>query len=147
MSDDISTEAERVKFLQAAAQIMLAKARMKLNLKRLYAADGTAVRELLKLAELLHRATQTAASNDEVRQQRGALRTAARRRTTQHCLQRGSHDSAPPRSCRGIHCASIASAAGPTGCLWHQPALYKTHSALLCCLCRMPQTQQTQQQP
>ncbi|WIA16840.1 hypothetical protein OEZ85_013776 [Tetradesmus obliquus] len=65
MSDDISTEAERVKFLQAAAQIMLAKARMKLNLKRLYAADGTAVQELLKLAELLHRATQTAASNDE----------------------------------------------------------------------------------
>ncbi|KAF6264738.1 Clusterin-associated protein-1 [Scenedesmus sp. NREL 46B-D3] len=65
MSDDISTEAERVKFLQAAAQIMLAKARMKLNLKRLYAADGAAVRELLKLAELLHRATQTAVSNDE----------------------------------------------------------------------------------
>jgi clusterin-associated protein 1 len=66
MSDDISTEAERVKFLQTAAQIMLAKARMKLNLKRLYAADGTAVRELLKLAELLHRATQTTSSNDEV---------------------------------------------------------------------------------
>jgi hypothetical protein len=66
MSDDISTEAERVKFLQTAAQIMLAKARMKLNLKRLYAADGTAVRELLKLAELLHRATQTASSTDEV---------------------------------------------------------------------------------
>eukprot|EP00775_Hariotina_reticulata_P012904 gene12904-13030_t len=68
ISDDISTEGDRVKFLQSIAQIALAKARMKLNLKKLYAADGTAVRELLKLAELLYKATQTANSNEEVEQ-------------------------------------------------------------------------------
>jgi len=50
-----------VKF-QSIAQIALAKARMKLNLKKLYAADGNAVRELLKLAELLYKATKTAST-------------------------------------------------------------------------------------
>lgn len=67
ISDDISTEADRVKFLQSIAQVTLTKARMKLNLKRLYAADGAAVKELLKLAELLYKATQTANSTEEVR--------------------------------------------------------------------------------
>lgn len=66
ISDDISTEADRVRFLQSIAQITLTKARMKLNLKKLYAADGSAVRELLKLAALLYKATQTANSIDEV---------------------------------------------------------------------------------
>jgi clusterin-associated protein 1 len=66
VSDDISTESDRVKFLQSIAHIALAKARMKLNLKKLYAADGNAVRELLKLAELLYKATKTASSNEEV---------------------------------------------------------------------------------
>ena len=64
--DDISTETERVKFLQATAQIMLTKARIKLNIKRLYSADGLAVKELLKVASLLHKATQKAAVEDEV---------------------------------------------------------------------------------
>lgn len=46
---------------------MSTKARMKLNLRRLYAADGQAVRELLKLAGLLLRATQSAEAQEEVR--------------------------------------------------------------------------------
>jgi hypothetical protein len=46
---------------------MLTKARMKLNIKRLYAADGQAVRELLKLASLLCKATQSAEQEGEVR--------------------------------------------------------------------------------
>ncbi|KAG2497345.1 hypothetical protein HYH03_004506 [Edaphochlamys debaryana] len=65
INDDISTEGDRVKFLQSVAQVMLTKARMKLNIKRLYAADGNAVKELLKLATLLYKATSKAADNDD----------------------------------------------------------------------------------
>ncbi|EFJ45063.1 hypothetical protein VOLCADRAFT_82453 [Volvox carteri f. nagariensis] len=65
ISDDISTEADRVKFLQSVAQVMLTKARMKLNIKRLYAADGNAVKELLKLATLLYKATSKAGDMDD----------------------------------------------------------------------------------
>ncbi|KXZ51874.1 hypothetical protein GPECTOR_11g31 [Gonium pectorale] len=64
IADDISTEADRVKFLQSVAQVMLTKARMKLNIKRLYAADGNAVKELLKLATLLYKATSKAGDTD-----------------------------------------------------------------------------------
>ena len=45
---------------------------MKLNIRRLYAADGQAVRELLKLAGLLLRATQSAEAQDEVSRGPGA---------------------------------------------------------------------------
>lgn len=45
---------------------MLTKARMRLNLRRLYAADGQAVRELNKLAGLLLRAARSADAGDEV---------------------------------------------------------------------------------
>ena len=66
LQDDISTETERVKFLQSVAQVMLTKARMKLNIKKLYSADGLAVKELLKVASLLYKATSTATNVDEV---------------------------------------------------------------------------------
>lgn len=46
---------------------MLLKARVKLNIKRLYAADGSAVRELLKIASLLYKAARSAGTNAEVR--------------------------------------------------------------------------------
>lgn len=72
--DDIDSEDARVEFLTAAAhvsarvatrtrfmlkcmapwQVLAAKARIKLNLRRLYAADGHAVKELLKVATLLY---------------------------------------------------------------------------------------------
>lgn len=68
LSDDISTESERVRFLQAVAAITMSKTRTRLNLKKLYSADGAAVRELLKLAELLHKAMHTVSSYQEVRQ-------------------------------------------------------------------------------
>lgn len=67
ISDEISTEKERVDFLQAVAQVMLTKARTKLNIRKLYAADGLAVKELLKIASLLYKATQKATVDDEVR--------------------------------------------------------------------------------
>ena len=38
-----------------AMQLFATKARLKLNPKRLYAADGTAVREMLKIAQMLNR--------------------------------------------------------------------------------------------
>jgi clusterin-associated protein 1 len=47
---------------------MYIKARLKLNIKRLYAADGKAVRELLKLADLLYTASLCAKADPEVRQ-------------------------------------------------------------------------------
>jgi hypothetical protein len=54
---------------------MLTKARMKLNIKRLYSADGNAVRELLKIASLLYQATRQATTEGEVRTNaHGALR-------------------------------------------------------------------------
>eukprot|EP00472_Partenskyella_glossopodia_P009653 CAMPEP_0197523152 /NCGR_PEP_ID=MMETSP1318-20131121/8144_1 /TAXON_ID=552666 /ORGANISM="Partenskyella glossopodia, Strain RCC365" /LENGTH=440 /DNA_ID=CAMNT_0043075755 /DNA_START=119 /DNA_END=1441 /DNA_ORIENTATION=- len=55
VSDDISTEKARVDFLKAIAQTMAVKARIKLNIKALYRADGFAVRELLKIAQVLHK--------------------------------------------------------------------------------------------
>lgn len=54
ISDDISTEDKRIDFLQSVAQIVLKKARIKLNTKKLYQADGHAVRELLKLCTVLY---------------------------------------------------------------------------------------------
>lgn len=66
ISEEITTEADRVKFLQTIAQVMISKARMKLNIKKLYAADGAAVKELLKVASLLYKATQKAGDMDEV---------------------------------------------------------------------------------
>jgi clusterin-associated protein 1 len=64
--DDIDTPQERVQFLQGVAQAMFVKARIKLNIKRLYAADGRAVRELLKLANLLYRASMQVGADPEV---------------------------------------------------------------------------------
>ena len=55
------------------AQIMLTKARMKLNIKRIYAADGVAVRELLKVASLLYKATEKATNEEEVSPQAGQI--------------------------------------------------------------------------
>ena len=65
ISDEISTESDRVLFLKSTAKIMLAKARVKLNLKRLYGADGYAVRELLKIANMLRDATTKAEAQAE----------------------------------------------------------------------------------
>ncbi|EEH60284.1 uncharacterized protein MICPUCDRAFT_13487, partial [Micromonas pusilla CCMP1545] len=64
VEDDISTETDRVRFLKSVAAVFLSKARIKLNLKRLYAADGLAVKELLKIANLLYQATAKADEDD-----------------------------------------------------------------------------------
>ena len=56
---DIRTEQDRVAFLKSVAEQLLVKARVKLNLKNLYASNGFAVRELLKVATLLPTPTPT----------------------------------------------------------------------------------------
>jgi len=65
IGDDIDTEDDRVNFITGISRQMLLKARVKLNCKRLYAADGRAVKELLKLARILYDAHQYKASEED----------------------------------------------------------------------------------
>ena len=58
VSDCIEKEDDRVDFLTTAAKELATKAKIKLNTKRLYAADGRAVKELLKVATMLYSASQ-----------------------------------------------------------------------------------------
>ncbi len=53
--ESINSETARVQFLVAIASAMASKARVKLNPRNLYAADGLAVKEMLKLARLIYR--------------------------------------------------------------------------------------------
>jgi clusterin-associated protein 1 len=55
ISDRVEFENERVEFLTEISSLLASKARLKLNTKKLYASDGRAVQELLKLASLLYR--------------------------------------------------------------------------------------------
>jgi len=64
ISDDISTETARVEFLKSVAQTMLSKAHVKLSIKQLYRADGYAVKELLKISNLLYQASRTKKQTD-----------------------------------------------------------------------------------
>merc|ERR1719473_2100760 len=63
--DEIRTENDRVAFLKSVAEQLLVKARVKLNLKNLYSSNGFAVRELLKVATLLHDAYRNASADAE----------------------------------------------------------------------------------
>ncbi|XP_042684179.1 clusterin-associated protein 1 isoform X3 [Centrocercus urophasianus] len=56
---DVETEQDRVFFIKAVAQFMATKAHIKLNTKKLYQADGYAVRELLKVTSVLYGAMNT----------------------------------------------------------------------------------------
>ena len=58
ISDEIETEDDRVTFLITIAQAMAVKAKIQLNAKRLYAADGKAVKELLKISSMLYSASR-----------------------------------------------------------------------------------------
>ncbi|NWI86795.1 CLUA1 protein, partial [Pitta sordida] len=56
---DVDTEQDRVFFIKAVAEFMATKAHLKLNTKKLYQADGYAVKELLKVTSVLYRAMNT----------------------------------------------------------------------------------------
>lgn len=58
VAEEIDTEDDRIEFLTQVASEVLAKARIRLNPKKLYAADGFAVKELLKLARVLYEASR-----------------------------------------------------------------------------------------
>ena len=68
ISSDVDTEQDRVIFIKSVAHLMATKAHVKLNTKKLYGADGYAVKELLKIASLLYEAMKsTQESSDEDR--------------------------------------------------------------------------------
>ncbi|KAG1669353.1 Clusterin-associated protein 1 [Nymphon striatum] len=71
MPSEIDTEQDRVIFIRSVAQFMLSKAGIKLNTKRLYQADGYAVKELLKISSILYNAMKSNAldmSSDDIGQ-------------------------------------------------------------------------------
>ncbi|KAJ0410743.1 hypothetical protein ATCC90586_006846 [Pythium insidiosum] len=58
LTEEIDTEEDRVQFITMVATEVLVKARIRLNPKKLYAADGFAVKELIKLARVLYEASR-----------------------------------------------------------------------------------------
>ncbi|OAD61935.1 Clusterin-associated protein 1 [Eufriesea mexicana] len=54
ISGEHNTEEERISLIRAVAEFMALKTNVKLNTKKLYQADGYAVKELLKVATLLY---------------------------------------------------------------------------------------------
>ncbi|KAJ3192674.1 Clusterin-associated protein 1 [Irineochytrium annulatum] len=65
ISDDVSSEQDRIIFIKSIATFMAPKAHIKLNTRKLYMADGYAVKELLKLATLLYDASMSKLGADD----------------------------------------------------------------------------------
>ncbi|CAL8285136.1 unnamed protein product [Merluccius merluccius] len=59
LPSDLDTETDRIFFIKAVAQFMATKAHIRVNTKRLYQADGYAVKELLKISSVLYNAMKT----------------------------------------------------------------------------------------
>eukprot|EP00746_Dinoflagellata_sp_MGD_P155007 gnl/MRDRNA2_/MRDRNA2_85161_c7_seq1.p1 gnl/MRDRNA2_/MRDRNA2_85161_c7~~gnl/MRDRNA2_/MRDRNA2_85161_c7_seq1.p1 ORF type:complete len:428 (+),score=122.20 gnl/MRDRNA2_/MRDRNA2_85161_c7_seq1:109-1392(+) len=59
IDDDISTEAKRVAFLKSAVEKVVLKTGIRMNPRKLYQADGYAVKELIKLVEKLSEAQRS----------------------------------------------------------------------------------------
>merc|ERR1719231_1903080 len=66
ISDNIESEDDRVEFLTSISTALHSRAKIKLNAKRLYAANGNAVRELLKVATTLYEAQRAPALASEI---------------------------------------------------------------------------------
>ncbi len=62
-SQDVDSEQDRVIFVRSVAQMMAEKAHVKLNTKKLYEADGRAVKEMLKVASVLYEAVKNTDSD------------------------------------------------------------------------------------
>lgn len=65
ISDDIDGERQRIKFVTSITSFFLSKMRIKLNMKKVYQADGYSVKELLKIAGMLSKAQSTSNQDDE----------------------------------------------------------------------------------
>ena len=59
ISDNIEDEKARVEFIRAACSFFYNNLKIKLNSKKLYAADGHAVQELLKIIQVLYNAKKS----------------------------------------------------------------------------------------
>ncbi|XP_051910375.1 clusterin-associated protein 1-like isoform X2 [Hippocampus zosterae] len=59
IASDMNTESDRVFLIKTVAQFMATKAHIKMNTKRLYQADGYAVKEMLKITSVLYNAMKT----------------------------------------------------------------------------------------
>ena len=59
ISDNIEDEKARVEFIRAACSFFYNNLKIKLNSKKLYAADGHAVQELLKVIQVLYNAKKS----------------------------------------------------------------------------------------
>jgi clusterin-associated protein 1 len=65
ISDNIEDEKDRVLFIRTVCQLFASKARITLNPKKLYEAQGYAVKEMLKIAQMMWKAMQSSSTNDE----------------------------------------------------------------------------------
>ncbi|CAH1110084.1 unnamed protein product [Psylliodes chrysocephalus] len=65
ITPDISSEDDRVKLIRNVAEFMAVKANIRLNTKRLYQADGYAIKELLKITKILHEALLSNLEQDD----------------------------------------------------------------------------------
>ena len=65
ISDDIEEEKDRINFIRSICQLFAAKARIQLNPKKLYEASGFAVKEMLKIASMMHKAMKASAVEED----------------------------------------------------------------------------------
>jgi len=65
ISDNIDEEDDRVNFIKSVTQLFAVKARLKLLPLKLYQANDSAVKELLKIANMLNKAMATSVTEDE----------------------------------------------------------------------------------
>ena len=73
MSDVIDTESDRIIFIKQVVHLFASKARIKLNPRRIYEANGYAVKEMLKVATMLKDAMTAANSQYEEEEDISAL--------------------------------------------------------------------------
>jgi clusterin-associated protein 1 len=65
ISDNIEEEKDRVLFIRSVCQLFASKARITLNAKKLYEAQGYAVKEMLKIAQMMYKAMQSSSGIEE----------------------------------------------------------------------------------
>ncbi|MGH0133804.1 UNVERIFIED_CONTAM: hypothetical protein FKN15_036841 [Acipenser sinensis] len=96
---DVDTEQDRVFFIKAVAQFMATKAHIKLNTKRLYQADGYAVKEMLKITALLYNAMKTKGMDSGDKEETNKFKFDLGSKHTQRlrCWLRGSTIVRPPQ--------------------------------------------------
>ncbi len=65
ISDNIEDEKDRVLFIRSVCSMFQTKARISMNPKRLYEAQGYAVKEMLKIAQMMYKAMLSSTSVEE----------------------------------------------------------------------------------